>query len=112
LAQASRGSQGVTRLDLFAGVGPIDEWHLDLEKLVAVEKLNSCPACSDSRKKLKSKYHSSHRPTLERSRISQMMQKAKSAITAKSRVSQSRERGYDIHSAACEFWRKSSTTGR
>src|SRR5262249_48628394 len=34
-----------------ARIGPIAEWHLDLEKIVTMEKLGSYPACPDSRKK-------------------------------------------------------------
>lgn len=31
--------------------GVADEWHLDLEKTVTMEKLGSYPSCPDSRKK-------------------------------------------------------------
>src|SRR5262249_12465302 len=31
--------------------GPIAEWHVDLEKIVTMERLGSYPACPDSRKK-------------------------------------------------------------
>src|SRR5262249_55130247 len=34
-----------------AHVGPTREWHVDLEKIVTLEKLGSYPACPDSRKK-------------------------------------------------------------
>src|SRR5262249_45614053 len=34
-----------------ARFGPIDEWHVDLEKIVTMERLGSYPACPDSRKK-------------------------------------------------------------
>src|SRR5262245_45997387 len=39
-----------------ARVGPTprgrwDEWHVDLEKTVTLDKLGRCPACPDSRKK-------------------------------------------------------------
>src|SRR5258707_624705 len=30
---------------------PIDEWHVDLEKIVTVKRLGSYPACPDSRKR-------------------------------------------------------------
>src|SRR5713226_7185563 len=34
-----------------ASIGRCDEWHVDLEKIITVEKLSSYPACTDSRKK-------------------------------------------------------------
>jgi hypothetical protein len=37
-------------LRVFQNSGRSDEWHLDLEKTVTVEKLGSYPACPDSRK--------------------------------------------------------------
>jgi hypothetical protein len=42
--------------------GPTHEWHLDLKKIVTLEKLGDCPACPDSREEPRSKCHSSDTP--------------------------------------------------
>src|SRR5262245_51623028 len=45
--QTQDGERGYREL---SAIRLIDEWHLDLEKVVTMEKLGSYPACPDSRK--------------------------------------------------------------
>src|SRR5262249_23845455 len=49
-------------INVGARFGQWDEWHLDFEKIVTLEKLGDCPACPDSRKEPRSKCHSSMGP--------------------------------------------------